>query len=237
VKMIKLYNIRIHYLLRLIVFWLLYFAFFRISFIIYHHAKIPDGQHSETSLSFFYALRLDIATVCGGIIIPYVLWSFQQFYKNKTIHFINLTYNILLIAFVSMLSIFNMKLYGEWGTLLNFEKLSYLLYPREAVTFLSLWSILLLLFTSCLFIYIGIKAYRKYITNFSYPLENKRIKITQIIIIPIFLFVGLRGGFQNSPINELSVDYSNIPINNAIATNNIWYLVHSIFHKTATISE
>jgi len=232
--MIKWNKIKIHYLLRLTIFWFLFFALFRIIFIVYHHAKIPDGQHSETSLSFFYALRLDLATICAMLFIPYVLWSLQQFYKNKLIHQINLGYNILLITIVSILSIFNIKIYGEYGSLLNTEDLVYLLYPKEAITFLSIWSLLLLLASAAFFAYIGIRSYRRNITSFSLPFENKKIKIAQIILFPICLFIGVRGGSQAISINEKKVHYSHIKINNDIATNNIWYLGNSIYYRKSS---
>ncbi len=233
--MIKWNKIKIHYLLRLLVFWFLFFALFRVIFIVYHHAKIPDGQHSETSLSFLYALRLDLATICAMLFVPYVLWSFQQFYKSKFLHQINLAYNIVLISVVSVLSIFNIKIYGEYGSLLNTEDLFYLVYPKEAVTFLSVWSLLLLLGSSAFFAYVGIRSYRRNITSFSLPFENKKIKVAQILLFPVCLFLGLRGGAQAIPINEKDIHYSEMKINNDIATNNIWYLGNSICSETDTI--
>jgi hypothetical protein len=229
--MFKWNKIKIHYLLRLAVFWLLYFALFRVIFIVYHHAKIPDGQHSETSLSFLYALRLDLATVCTMLLVPYVLWSFQQFYKKKLIHQINLVYNVFLISIVSVLSIFNIKIYGEYSSLLNTEDLVYLIYPKEAVTFLSVWSLLLLLASAGFFAYIGIRTYRRNITSFSLPFENKSVKVAQIVVFPICLAVGINFGAGAMPENAKGVSYSHIKINNDIATNNIWYLGNSICNR------
>lgn len=232
--MFKWNKIKIHYLLRLTVFWFLYFALFRVIFIVYHHAKIPDGQHSETSLSFLYALQLDLATICVMLIVPYILWALQQFYKNKLIHQINLGYNILQISIVSVLSIFNIKIYGEYGSLLNTEDLVYLIYPKEAVTFLSIWSLLLLLASSAFFAYIGIRTYRRNITSFSLPFENKKIKIIQIILFPVCIFFGVRAGSKAVSTYEKGIHYSHIKINNDIATNNIWYLGNSICNRKNT---
>ncbi len=230
----KLSAIRIHFLGRLIIFWLLFFAFYRLVFIIYHHTKIPDGQHSETGLSFFYGLRLDLSTACAAATIPFILWSFQQFNKKKLFHTINLVFNIACIAIITLLNIANLKMYGEWGTPLSARAFSYLLYPKEVLTFISLWSVLLLLTVTGVFIYIGIKAYRRFVIDFSYPIENKKIKIASIIIIPILLVIGYRGGLQLAPINESAAYYSNLQINNHIATNNIWYLAHSIVDANDT---
>jgi len=230
-------KIKIHYLLRLVIFWFLFFALFRVLFIIYHHAKIPDGQHSETSLSFLYALRLDLATICALLFIPTILWSLQQFYKSRLFHRINLIYNILLISVISALSVFNIKIYGEYGSLMDSDDLVYLMHPKVAITFLSIWSLLLLLSASAFFAYIGIRSYRRNVTSFSVPFENRSMKISQIVVFPIFLFLGVRGGIQSAPINRNDIKYSSLKINNDIATNNIWYLGNSVCKRKETLIE
>ena len=88
--------------------------------------------------------------------------------------------------------------------------------------------------SSGFFAYIGIRSYKRNITSFSLPFENKKIKIAQIILFPICLFLGLRGGSQAIPINEKDIHYSNVKINNDIATNNIWYLGNSICNRNYT---
>lgn len=209
-----------------------YFAMFRMLFIVYHHAKIADGQHSETGLSFLYGLRLDLSAACFAAIIPYILWVVQQFNKKRIIHLLNLGYNSFLIIFVSALSILNIKLYGEWDSLLGYRALKHFIFPDEMHKFLSLWSLLLVGFAVAVFAYVGIKQYRKYIINFSYPLENLKLRMAIIIVIPILLVIGFRGGLQNSPINESNSDYSDSKVNNFIATNNVWYFVHTCWDAT-----
>ncbi len=223
----KIKNIKIHYLIKLFVFWLLFFAGFRLLFVIYHHTRIPDGQHAETGMGFFYALPLDISTACAGLFIPYILWSFQQFYKSRLLHIINLSFLIIVIILITILSMANIKMYGEWGTLLSARAFNYILYPKEVLNSISGWSLFLLLSGCALISHFVIRAYRTYITNFSYPIENIKIRILLIVLIPFLLLIGFRGGFQLVPINESTCYYSSIPINNHIATNNIWYLVHS----------
>jgi phosphoglycerol transferase MdoB-like AlkP superfamily enzyme len=230
----KFNNIKVHYLLKLLFFWLLFFTTFRLLFVIYHHTKIPDAQHSETGLAFLYALPLDLSAACAATIIPYILWSLQQFYKKRLIHLLNLGFNVFLIVLLTVLSIANIKMYGEWGTLLSARAFNYLRYPKEIMNFISGWSLVLLLAGCTLIAYVAIRTYRTYITNFSYPIENKKIKIAVIIIIPFLLLLGYRGGFQLAPINESQSYYSSIPINNHIATNNIWYLAHSLLDANNT---
>jgi phosphoglycerol transferase MdoB-like AlkP superfamily enzyme len=230
----KFNNIKIHYLLKLLIFWLLFFTTFRLLFVIYHHTKIPDAQHSETGLAFFYALPLDVSTACAAMVIPYMLWSLQQFYKKRLIHLLNLGLNVFLIITVTILSIANIKMYGEWGTLLSARAFNYLLYPKEILNFISAWSLVLLLASCVLIAYVAIRTYRTYVTSFSYPIENKKTRIAVIVLLPFLLLLGYRGGFQLAPINESQSYYSSIPINNHIATNNIWYLAHSLLDANDT---
>jgi phosphoglycerol transferase MdoB-like AlkP superfamily enzyme len=219
---------KIHYLIRLCIFWLLYFALYRLVFIIYHHARIPDGYHSDTVLAFLYALRLDLSTTCVALFIPYVLWVIQQHYKSRLWHQINKYYNTSIIILVSLLSMANIKMYGEWGTLLNARALKFLMYPKEILHSISIWAVMLLLSACALFAYIAIRAYKNFTANFSYPIENKWMRLIQAVFILPILIIFYRGGFQLAPINESSAYYSTVDINNQIATNNVWYLIHSI---------
>jgi hypothetical protein len=218
---------KLQYFIRLVIFWLLFFAMFRMLFILYHHAKIPDGMHSLTSESFIYALPLDLYMTGLLLIIPYILWSVQQFNKSRVIHLANLGYHYVVITLVSALSIFNIKIYGEYESLLSTEELAYLLYPKEAVTFLSLWSLLLLLAASALFAMIGIRAYRRYISNFSYPVEDHKKRRWLVLITPVLIILGSYGIRNVARVEGNTINYSPVRINNDIATNTIWYLGHT----------
>jgi hypothetical protein len=224
------FNLKIPYVLRLIIFWLLFFVLFRVLFVIYQHAKIPDDAHSDTGLGFYYALPIDIAVACVMAFIPFVLWILQQFYKSRTIHRINLAYNFGLIGLTSLLSVTNIKMYGEWGTLLSIDILQKLFYPSHSLSFFSLWSILLLFAFGGLFTYIGIRFYRNYITNFSYPVENKKLRTTLIVVITLMSVVGYRIDLNIAAIKGDRIHYSALEINNHIATNNIWYFANSMIY-------
>ncbi|MCX6296940.1 MAG: LTA synthase family protein [Bacteroidetes bacterium] len=132
------------------------------------------------------------------------------------------------IIFVSLLSIANIKIFREWGTLLNSRALKYMLYPKEALTFISFWQVTSLISLFIFFSFIGIVFYNKFIKNNPSTNKNSKKLVIELLIIPVFLFTAARGGIQLSPINESSSYYSNIQVNNMIATNNIWYLAHSI---------
>jgi hypothetical protein len=229
-------NLKLPYIIRLILFWLLFFVSFRVLFIIYQHAKIPDDAHSDTGLGFYYALPVDIAVACVMSLFPFVLWIFQQFYKTRIIHRINLIYNCSLITLASLLSVTNIKMYGEWGNLLSLPILKSLFYDAErSLSFFSFWSIMLLFVFSALFAYIGIKFYRNYITNFSYPVEQKRLRYSFIAGIAVLFIVGYRIDLNIASIKGDRIHYSSLEVNNHIATNNIWYFANSVLYDDNTL--
>ncbi|MCE3280156.1 MAG: phosphoglycerol transferase family protein alkaline phosphatase superfamily [Bacteroidetes bacterium] len=223
--------LKIPYVFRLIIFWLVYFISFRVLFIIYQHAKIPDDVHSETGLGFLYALPVDISVSCVMAFIPFLLWIFQQYNKSRIIHQINLTYNFTLIILTSLLSVTNIKMYGEWGELLSIDILRNLFHPSNSLSFFSLWSVILLLAFSAIISIVGIRFYRNYITNFSYPVESKKVRTAQIIFIALGLLAGYRIDLNIASIKGNRIHYSELEINNHLATNNIWYFANSLVYR------
>ncbi len=212
------------------IFWFLFFAMFRVLFITYHHAQVPDGKHSDTVMAFLFALRLDLSIITVLVFVPFLLWVFQQYYKNRIIHLLNKYYNYSLIAIISFLSILNIKLYGEWHTILTKQALIEFLWPDQELTFMSLWAIVLIAGGSLVITYLTIRVYYKYITNFSYPIENKNWRIAQIVVAIVFFVISYRGGVQAKIVNQNNVIYSDLEINNHIATNNVWYFANSFFN-------
>ena len=225
---VTLNNFKAHYLLKLITFWLVYFALFRLLFVVYHHSTIPRSNYVETSLSFVYGFRLDVSTACILVFFPFVLWMLQQFFTTLLFYRINQIYNYCAIVVISVLSIANIKMYEEWGTLLSVRALKFMLYPTEALSFISVGPLLILIASCVFFSFFGLYFYRKFETNFSCTQKKLKQKMAEFFVTPILLIVGARGGLQQAPINESNSYFSHTHLINLIAKNNIWYLGHSI---------
>jgi phosphoglycerol transferase MdoB-like AlkP superfamily enzyme len=216
------------FIIRLICFWMCYFLSFRILFIIYNSSKIQDGNIGDTLLSFVYALRLDFATACILSIFPFFLWAIQQFTKLKLIHNINKFFNLSIITIITLLSVSNIKLYNEWGIQLTARALQYIFYPEEILAFIGTQELIGLFILLFILLFSAIKIYLNISDNFSAPALNNKLKTTLLIVAPTLLVIGARGGVQLAPINESSSYYSDIAFNNHAATNNIWFLMHSV---------
>jgi len=124
-------------------------------------------------------------------------------------------------------------LYKAWGFRLDSTALQYFKSPKEMVASVSSSPIVLLILVFILltafFIWLYIKVFAKYISS---PVDT--IKILPIIYslsLLLFLFVPIRGGFQQIPINQSDVYFSDKVFANHAAVNVPWNLMHSILRK------
>jgi len=119
-------QVQTHYLLRLFVFWLVIFTLFRFVFIVLNINTVFKTSFFTAAHSLIAGFRLDLSTFSYLIIPSFFLWVIQQFAKRRIIHHINNVYNIVLLFFISVLGVSNIKMYHEWGTLLNYSVIDYL---------------------------------------------------------------------------------------------------------------
>ena len=196
---------------------------------IYHYHKISETDLSGILQSFFRGLKLDISVISYLVLLPFILWIVKNFYPKKYLDKIALYYQYLLIIISSLLSTANIRIYEDWGTLLNYRSLSYLIHPKEVAASLNLLETAIFMILFAFISITGIILFRKLVGKEITPSTLKLpFKLSLISITPLALFIGLRGGIQQIPINESTAYFSKFQIHNHIATNNIWYLVNNV---------
>lgn len=225
--------LKVNYFFRLAFFWWLYFTFFRIAFIIFHFDKIPKEGKSEIFGVFIKGFRLDLSIICYFLFIPFLLKSIALFHNSPFWNILNKNFNYFLIIIVTLISLGNIKIYQEWQTLLNFRALNYLSHPGEIIHFLSIGTIIILIISLGIFIFVGLWLFKKKVRGFDEFHPGKWNELLQFTGIAVLLIVFSRGGLQQIPVNESSAYYSNSLINNHIAINPEWYLVHSLLESNA----
>ncbi len=136
-----------NYFLRLAIFWLLFFILFRILFISFNLNLFPKNDISSSLFAFVTGLRLDLSTISYFIAPAFILWSFYQFFSLPLFYIIHLIYNATLIFTVTLLSIANLRLYKEWGTLVGHRAIIYLQYPKQVFASESTFNLLILFFS------------------------------------------------------------------------------------------
>lgn len=215
-----------NYFLRLILFWLIFFALGRILFILFSFESIEKESLGEILLSFPAALRLDLTTIAYILIVPLLLFFFSRWIKNKLHNRIIRIYHYILIPAVVLITIAGIRLFHEWGSLINYRAMVFMFEPDSITGSVAILDLLMLFFFAGSFIAVTIFIFNKLI---KFPAGiNKKSWLIISLTFGLFIIIGTRGGIQKNYINETSAYYSdNVYLNNA-ATNPIWYLVHSI---------
>ena len=215
------------------VFWLLLFAFLKIPFLLFHFEKVNQEGFFENIRSFYYGFKLDISTASYFLILPYLAFLFQSFFRKKIfIDKFNWGFTILILIFTSFVSIIDLQLYNDWDTKLNYKALSFLTRPADILGSLEnsvKWKLLFyfLLQTSLLIAIYHFVFFKKY-----NPAKTNRLRLSiALIVAPFLIVIGLRGGFQEIPINQSSAYFSKNQTLNYAAVNSNWNLIHSILEN------
>lgn len=219
------------YPLRLFSFWLLFFAIFRVWFILWFSAEW-DAEHPEAAwLSLWHALPLDVSMAGYLIAIPVLAWFAGWAtgeVARKYIHSGIGAFNTFFYSGLIFLFGANIFLYEEWHTPLNNRALEYMKDPSALLDSMSPLFILV-----CALLYAGSvwvlsRIYRAIAGEIPWPTSKERLRL---ITIPVWLCVlplAIRGGAGVMPVNESAVYYSSHLFNNHAAVNAAWHLVHSM---------
>ena len=225
-------------LLRIYLFWLSFFAFERLLFIVVDFSMIKNSGagFGEVLQAFWYALPLDISMASYIAAISWLLLSVQLFIAkdilNKTLQY----FQYLMIVIFSLIAIGNIGIYPEWKMKLNYKALEYLKRPAEVLesnqTSKSVIEIMLILVMMSL----GIFIYKRF---FNRPITQKPAWVSRLIfmfIIPLAVFLGMRGGIKEIPISQSQSYYSQKDVLNDLSVNTGWNLMYSIMN-TMDISD
>lgn len=220
--------------LRQLVFWMSFFLFTRIVFILYNLGLIKNSgiKTGETLASFWHAIPLDLSTSGYFLLFPFLLLIIQTFYSPKWLNKVNLIYTTLGIILFSLLTTAELGLYPEWKTKMPYKALMYLQNPSEVFnsTATNLFILLLIIF----FIQVAVGWYA-YVKIFQLRIIKapKKILFTLLFTIITFpmLVLGIRGGWQQIPINQSESYYSNHQILNLAAVNSAFNIAISVIEN------
>ncbi len=160
------------------------------------------------------------------MVLPLVILLLQQFLNHIFYRtFILITGSIVITA-NTIISIADTGIYNEWHTHLNYRALSYLNYANEASAFSDSREVVILLFMLMLEVILGIAILYFLFKNseFKYPWNKFSLIpgiVFHLLLFPV-LFIGMRGGLQQIPINESSAYFSSETILNDAAINCVW---------------
>ncbi|HNW70144.1 MAG TPA: sulfatase-like hydrolase/transferase [Bacteroidales bacterium] len=216
-------------LLRQMLFWLIIFDLSRIVFIFYNLNYIKGSGFLDLLGSFWYSIPLDFSAICYIMALPFFLLIVQNFYSAKWIDIINKTYTFIILLILVILTTAEAGIYSEWKTKLHYKALLYLAHPEEITRTAQTWQIMvfaaLVAFQMAAYFFLYLRVF------FSRIIVTKKMYFFSaafILLTPVVLFWGMRGGFRQIPINQSESYYSKNEILNLISVNSLWNLGSSI---------
>jgi phosphoglycerol transferase MdoB-like AlkP superfamily enzyme len=218
----------------LLAFWLLFFAFFRLWFILWLHA---EWATELPWVALWQALPLDFSMAGYLMAIPLALW-FVGLPLNTTArqfcHKVTSGFNFGVLAILVFVFGANIFVYEEWHTPLNNRAIEYFRTPGAMLDSMSL----VFKFGSVL-AYVGLtwlwwRMYRYVLNPTAFKTGKTAWNLAWVPVFASLLFLTIRGGLGKMPINESAVYYSAYSFNNHAATNTAWHMVHSLVETRST---
>lgn len=219
---------------RFFLFWIIFFFLDRLVFLVYFSDKLINLSLKEKAATFWYALRLDASMVAYISAIPLVIYIIFLFLKRNYLpRSTGKIYVIFLLTVFSLISAFNLNLYREWGSKINYRAIDLAFNSTaEAVASGSSSPILL-----SFFIFLGLLKSAIFISQ---KLIDYRIADTELSLLKkasgSFLALALlvliaRGGWQLSPINQSMAYFSTETVLNHAAVNTEWNLIQDVINN------
>jgi phosphoglycerol transferase MdoB-like AlkP superfamily enzyme len=213
---------------------MLLFALSRTVFLIYNFnlLRIEGVGFAEAMASYWHALHLDLSTAGYFLIFPIVLLLVQSYYSPKWLNTINKVYVFIGVFLFCLLTVAELGIYPEWKTKMPYKAFTYLTNPTEVYDtistglFFSLLALFVVKFTISYFVYIKV-----FYRNLVHVTKNYLYSAIFALIIPVLLFISLRGGVQQIPINQSASYYSHHNILNLAAVNSGFNLFISIIEN------
>jgi phosphoglycerol transferase MdoB-like AlkP superfamily enzyme len=221
-------------LVRQLLFWILFFDFTRLVFVVYHVKLLYIEKIGFSDLVgiFWHSINLDIATACYLLVIPFLVLLVQTIYSPGWVNYVNKTYSCIMIFAYSLTAAGEMGIYSEWKTKLTYKVIKYLGHPSEIYNSAETGLFFLLIVLFILIFLAGMVTYLKvFYLEIVHIKRNLWFTIFFLLLTPGLIFIGMRGGIQQIPINQSQSYYSKNNILNLAAVNNFFNLYISVFEN------
>ncbi|MBE0647731.1 MAG: sulfatase-like hydrolase/transferase [Bacteroidales bacterium] len=219
---------------RQLLFWILFFNLTRFIFVIYYLQLIRIEQIPlQEVLSLpYHAFKLDLATACYFMVLPFFLLMIQSLYSPKWMNWVNKVYAAIMVVFYALTATGEIGIYSEWKTKLNYKVVKYLDHPGEIYNSSGTSDFLILLLLLLVMSAVGIFCYNRWFNPCLVRVKRTWwFSLLFLIATPPLLVLGMRGGIQAIPINQSEAIYSKHNIMNVASVNNVFNLYISVFEN------
>lgn len=227
--------LRIWFLLRYWLCWILFFEVARIAFLLKNVTSAKDAGLSASFQSLWYGARMD-ASLAAYFTIPLALCMIVLVFTKlgKCPIFIKI-YTGLLLLVCLLLILIDLNLFQAWGYRVDASILKYMSNPKEVyatIAYLPLfWILLFFVIIYLLLLFVFNKLLSSWYKSMLAANERKAISIILILLLTGLFIIPIRGGLQLAPLNQSSVYFSQNNFANLAAINAPWNFLYSINHN------
>lgn len=222
---------RIKFLFLYWLIWILFFELCRVGFLLYNFQYTRSFSTSLILHAFSYGVKMD-ASMASYIILPVCLFLlagfiWKGFYKPSLYIFYT---GIILLPMLGVV-FGDLPVYRIWGNRLDATALKYLASPKEAWASVSNLPIFWLVVGFLIVYWIIFTSWRKFIRANENAIASAEKKWAQLILLVVFIciqIIPLRGGLQQSPLNQSSVYFSTHNYINLATLNAPWNFMYSL---------
>jgi phosphoglycerol transferase MdoB-like AlkP superfamily enzyme len=215
-----------HYL-----FWLALFAFARCIFLLWNREELADVSLGHILFAFVKGLYVDTAMACYLLLFPFgIILITAATGKARIMNASRYVHGVLFFSFF-LLVLSELAIYDEWHTKLNYKALWFFGNPSEVFNTASWTQTSSILFLSALGTFLSLWCYRKLFPEEFHEARFSRRFVVSALIIPLLLFIGIRGGFHTIPIQLSDAYYSQHNVLNLASVNSMFNLSSSVIEN------
>ncbi len=195
-------------------------------------------EFGEIMAAYWNAFYLDTSMASYLLAFSFLVIAVYAFFPKRMIAILHHIYVGIILFLFSIITVTELETYDEWGTKLTVKGLRFLQHPSEVINSTSTK----FLFFGFLFVglltWFGMFLYKQLspLRIFQDPLKTKLIYrlgslIVFLAVVPAAIGLGLRGGWQQIPIQQSDAYFSKHNVLNLASVNSGWNLGQSIWEN------
>ncbi|WP_345162323.1 LTA synthase family protein [Nibribacter koreensis] len=216
-------------------FWTLLFQVARAIFLVYHSAKTDTLSFLETLKVFGYGFRMDISFAAYLSVLPFLLFLMEVAFRKAILLKVIRIYTYVLIPLVLLLTTMDLELYAAWGFRLDTTPLQYLNTPAEMIASAGAAPVGLLTIQYLIFAALAIWAFRRLSHTWESSPHHRQKLLLELgvsLFLVALLILPIRGGWQQIPLNQSDVYFSQNMFANHAGVNVPWNVMQSLLRKS-----
>jgi len=219
----------------LIIYGFLWVAFFQVSrllFMLYQFNQTAQLPFTDVVGAFFWGLRMDFSMsaylllpVCLLVLLSVFVPVLRKpgFYK---------IYTAVVLFFLLLIVVADLETYKQWGFRLDATPLKYLSSPTEAFASVSHLPLTLILTAFIAGYFLLLRCFfwaiNKIIVYNQQPTTTPFLQVLAVLLFSGLLIIPMRGGVQQTPMNQSGVYFSTNAFANHAAVNAGWNFMQAL---------